>query len=126
MRKGHVSGAGTFKWLTRWVSGIGGWLASVVNLVIAGLLIAKGINVHEVNVAENENDSESDSVRYIHGITYRPTEKEEITYSLVSAWNIAATFIIVYEIATWFIYYIYKPGALKYANMLDEERDEYY
>jgi len=52
--------------------------------------------------------------------------KEEVTYSLVSSWNIWATFIIVYEIATWCIYYIYKPGAIKYAKMLDDERDEYY
>ena len=44
VRKGHTSGVGTFKWLAKWYSGIGGWVASLGNLAIAGVLIAKGID----------------------------------------------------------------------------------
>jgi len=51
VRKGHISGAGTFKWLARWYSGIGGWVASLVNLMIAWVFIARGISVHKMNVS---------------------------------------------------------------------------
>ena len=44
VRNGNIYGANTFKWLARWYSHIGGWVASVANLTLAGILLAKGID----------------------------------------------------------------------------------
>ena len=139
VRKGHIHDADSFKWLARWYSGIVGWVASLLNLYTAGMFIYYGFQNKDNEYArdlENEGYTYCASTdtyylswrayeKYCNDETLQTEVKEEITYSIVSAWNIVATFIIVHEIVTWFIYYIYKPGALKYANMLDEERIYY-
>jgi len=34
--------------------------------------------------------------------------------------------ILAVETTTWFIYYIYRHGAYRYADMLDQQKDQYY
>ena len=122
MRNGHIYGAGTFKWLARWYSEIAGWATSFGNFAIAGVLIAKGIDEYNKNGAQTYTYTECTN----YGYTWGSSTCTERTGTVVSGWTAAAGFIIIYEITTWFIYYIYRHGAYRYANMLDGQRDQYY
>jgi len=118
LRNGNLYGANTFKWLARWYSELAGWAASIVNFSIAAILLAKGIDEYNSSGAETYTYTECTNNGYYWGTTC--TEK---TGTVANGWTSAAGFIFLYEIATWFIYYIYRHGAYRYADMLDQQKD---
>ena len=121
VKNGHLYGAGTFKWLARWYSEIAGWAASIVNMAVAGVLLAKGIDDYNKNGAETYTYTECTKLGYYWGTTCR--EKEG---TVLSGWTAVAGAIFTWEIVTWFLYYIYRHGAYRYADMLDQQKDQYY
>lgn len=105
-------------WLARWYSEIGGWAASVCNFAIAGVLLAKGIDEY------NKGNGSSYTYTTCTNNGYWGTTCS--TNTAGSGWYAAAGTIVTYEIVTWFLYYIYRHGAYRYAAMLDEQKDQYY
>ena len=56
IRNGNTYTAKSFKWFSRWLAEIGGWAATVINLSVAVVLLAKGI--------EETNATEADTYTY--------------------------------------------------------------
>ena len=88
---------------------------------IAAVFIGRGIDEYNINGAETYTYTECTNNGYYWGTTC-----ETKTDTVMNGWTTAGVTIFTYEIVTWFLYYIYRHGAYRYADMLDQQKDQYY
>lgn len=111
VKNGNYHAADTFKWLARWWAEIGGWAASVVNIAVAGILLAKGVD-------DGDTGSTYTYCTNTWGGSYWGSCSD---YTYANGWTIMGGSIITYEIIGWIMYYVYRHGAYRYADYLESQ-----